>query len=60
MARYFFMRSSNLHNFTDATIFQDKRTAIAAVDRLVHHANILELQVESYRRKQALERKGII
>ena len=38
-------------------IFEDKRMAIAAVDRLVHHANILELQVQSYRKKEALERK---
>lgn len=38
-------------------IFEDKRMAIAAVDRLVHHANILELQTQSYRKKKALERQ---
>ena len=38
-------------------IFEDKRMAIAAVDRLVHHANILELQAQSYRKKKALERQ---
>ena len=38
-------------------IFEDKRMAIAAVDRLVHHANILELQAQSYRKKKAMERK---
>jgi hypothetical protein len=30
---------------------------LAAVDRLVHHATILEMKVESYRRRAALERK---
>ena len=29
---------------------------VAAVDRLVHHATILELNVESYRRRTALSR----
>ena len=37
-------------------IFMDKVMAVAAVDRLVHHAIILELNAESYRRKQALDR----
>ena len=35
-------------------IFIDRTMAVAAVDRLVHHATILELNVESYRRKAAL------
>jgi len=30
---------------------------LAAVDRLVHHATIIEMNVESYRRKAALGRK---
>ena len=30
---------------------------LAAIDRLVHHATILEMNVESYRRKAALNRK---
>ena len=30
---------------------------LAAVDRLVHHATILELNVESYRRRAAVERR---
>ena len=34
-------------------IFEDKRMAIAAVDRLVHHSTILEVSGESYRRKYA-------
>jgi hypothetical protein len=29
---------------------------LAAVDRLIHHATILEMNVESYRRKEALDR----
>ena len=30
-------------------VFPDETTAVAAVDRLVHHATILEMNVESYR-----------
>jgi hypothetical protein len=30
---------------------------LAAVDRLVHHATILEINVDSYRRRAALDRK---
>jgi DNA replication protein DnaC len=30
---------------------------LAAIDRLVHHATILVMKVESYRRKAALKRK---
>jgi len=35
-------------------IFIDKTMAVAAVDRLIHHATILDLNVESYRRRAAL------
>ena len=38
-------------------IFPDPAMTLAAVDRLVHHATILELNVESYRRRSALERQ---
>jgi DNA replication protein DnaC len=38
-------------------IFPDPAMTLAAVDRLVHHATILEMNVESYRRRAALERK---
>jgi len=38
-------------------IFPDQAMTLAAVDRLVHHATILEMNVESYRRKTALVRK---
>ena len=34
-------------------IFQDEMTTAAAVDRLVHHATILELNTESYRMNAA-------
>jgi DNA replication protein DnaC len=34
-------------------IFDDKRMAMAAIDRLVHHSTILEMSGESYRRKHA-------
>jgi DNA replication protein DnaC len=30
---------------------------VAAIDRLVHHATIFEMNVESYRRRAALGRK---
>ena len=38
-------------------IFPDETTAVAAVDRLVHRATILEMNVESYRRREALNAK---
>ena len=37
-------------------IFRDKQMAIAAIDRLIHHATILEIEAESYRRKKAIEK----
>ena len=38
-------------------IFPDHAMTLAAIDRLVHHATILEMNVESYRRRTALEQK---
>ncbi len=38
-------------------IFPDPAMTLAAVDRLVHHATIFELNVESYRRRTAVERR---
>jgi DNA replication protein DnaC len=38
-------------------IFPDQAMTLAAVDRLVHHATILEMNVKSYRCNEALERK---
>jgi DNA replication protein DnaC len=34
-------------------VFPEPAMTVAAIDRLVHHATILELNVESYRRKAA-------
>lgn len=38
-------------------IFPDPAMTLAAVDRLVHHSTIFELNVESYRRRTAVEQK---
>lgn len=38
-------------------VFPDPAMTLAAVDRLVHHATIFEMNVESYRRRSALESK---
>jgi DNA replication protein DnaC len=38
-------------------ILPDQAMTLAVVDRLVHHATIFEMNVESYRRRTALERK---
>lgn len=38
-------------------VFPDPAMTVAVVDRLVHHATIFEMNVESYRRRTALERK---
>ena len=38
-------------------IFPDQAMTLAAIDRLVHHATIFEMNVESYRARKALERK---
>ena len=38
-------------------VFPDHAMMIAAIDRLVHHAIIFEMNVESYRRRGALDRK---
>jgi DNA replication protein DnaC len=39
-------------------IFPDPAMTLAAVDRLVHHATIFEMNVESYRRRVALQRQS--
>ncbi len=38
-------------------VFKDEMTTNAAIDRLVHHATILELNAPSYRAKQAKKRR---
>lgn len=37
-------------------VFEDKKMAIAAVDRLVHHATLLDIQAESFRKREAIAR----
>jgi len=37
-------------------IFPDQAMTLAAIDRLVHHATILEMNVDSYRRKEAVDK----
>jgi DNA replication protein DnaC len=39
-------------------IFPDPAMTLAAVDRLVHHATIFEMNVESFRRRAAVQRKN--
>jgi DNA replication protein DnaC len=38
-------------------IFPNEAMTVAAIDRLVHHATILEMNVDSYRRRAAAERR---
>jgi len=40
-------------------IFPDKAVTVAAIDRLVHHATILEMNVDSYRRRAAAKRTAV-
>jgi hypothetical protein len=45
------------HPFGEWTsVFPDAATTLAAVDRLVHHSTIFEMNVESYRRRVAAAR----
>jgi len=39
-------------------IFPDPAMTLAAVDRLVHHATIFEMNAESYRRRAAEKARG--
>ena len=38
-------------------VFPDPAMTVAAIDRLVHHATIFEMNVESYRRRSAIARR---
>jgi DNA replication protein DnaC len=49
------MITSNLPFSKWETIFKDPMVAAAAIDRLIHHSVILELNIPSYRMKQAKE-----
>ena len=45
------------HPFGEWTsVFPDAAMTLAAVDRLVHHSTIFEINVESYRRRAAIAR----
>jgi DNA replication protein DnaC len=49
--------TSNLPFSKWEQIFKDPMTTAAAIDRLVHHAVILELNLPSYRAEQAKKAK---
>ena len=51
------MITSNLPFSQWEQIFKDPITTAAAIDRLVHHSVILEMNVPSYRLEQAKARK---
>ena len=48
--------TSNLPFSRWQEVFKDPMTTAAAIDRLVHHSVILELNVESYRAQAAKDR----
>jgi len=52
------MITSNLPFCRWQRIFKDPMTAAAAIDRLVHHSVILELNIESYRMEAAKKNKS--
>ena len=51
------MLTSNLPFSKWENIFRDPMTTAAAIDRLVHHSVILELNIDSYRMEQAKIKK---
>ena len=52
------MLTSNLPFSQWKKIFKDPMTTAAAIDRLVHHSIILELNLPSYRLEQAQNQKN--
>ncbi len=52
------MITSNLTFSAWEKIFKDPMTTAAAIDRLVHHSIILELNVPSWRLEKSMERKS--
>ena len=45
------------HPFSDwDKIFTDTMMTVAAIDRLMHHDIIMEIQAANFRKKQAMER----
>jgi DNA replication protein DnaC len=53
------MITSNLPFSKWERIFKDPMTTAAAIDRLVHHSIILELNLVSYRLEHATANKGV-
>jgi len=53
------MLTSNLPFSKWEQIFKDPMTAAAAIDRLIHHRTILELNLESYALDQSKKDKKI-
>jgi len=53
------MITSNLPFSKWEQIFKDPMTTAAAIDRLVHHSVILELNIDSYRMEQAKTKNPI-
>ena len=51
------MITSNLPFSQWESIFKDPMTTAAAIDRLVHHSVILELNLKSYRIEEAKKQK---
>ena len=52
------MLTSNLPFSKWEEIFKDPMTTAAAIDRLVHHSIILELNIPSYRMEQAQKERA--
>ena len=52
------MITSNLPFSKWESIFKDPMTTAAAIDRVVHHSVILELNLESYRVEAAKKNKA--
>jgi DNA replication protein DnaC len=52
------MITSNLAFSQWESIFKDPMTTAAAIDRLVHHSVILELNLKSYRIEAAKKKKS--
>jgi DNA replication protein DnaC len=52
------MLTSNLPFSQWEKIFKDPMTTAAAIDRLVHHSIILELNVPSYRLEESKKKKS--
>jgi DNA replication protein DnaC len=50
--------TSNLPFSAWDQIFEDNMMTVAAIDRLVHHATILEVKGESYRKKASIQKQG--